>query len=278
MAYPEGHFASPLQHADTLIPQPGNLLAWDRYGYAYNNPVIYNDPSGHWVTIGSGIDEFDSLSSERTIADYKNELKKQFGLTISDGVNEWSFSDVVFTYIAYGNIARVTPNFYNYGNEITLKYSEPIEPGTYSGWTTDASITFYADSGKMVYQNVYHETAHAIDNVTGNAITGWMNSHSIYTLGGQLVFGLNGDYYERNTEGYLLDLIWDPHRNMVVAAQQHPLGVDSYGNTSDEDWADLYANYVSGNINLANNIGLTRYGFTKYFLGVYLDYKSRNGE
>ena len=42
-------FASPLQHADTLIPQPGNLLAWDRYGYAYNNPVIYNDPSGHCV-------------------------------------------------------------------------------------------------------------------------------------------------------------------------------------------------------------------------------------
>ena len=32
--------------ADTIIPRPGNLLAWDRYGYAYNNPVSYNDPSG----------------------------------------------------------------------------------------------------------------------------------------------------------------------------------------------------------------------------------------
>ena len=36
--------------ADTLIPEQGKLLAWDRYGYAYNNPVIYNDPSGHWIS------------------------------------------------------------------------------------------------------------------------------------------------------------------------------------------------------------------------------------
>ena len=182
-------------------------------------------------------------------------------------------------YIAYGNIASVTPNFYNYGKEITLKYSHPNIPGHYSGWTTNSSITFYADSGLMVYQNVYHETAHAIDNVTGNEITGWMNNHSIYTLNGELVFGLKGNYYERNTEGYLLDLLWDPHwERKYVIAQQHPKGVDSYGNTADEDWADMYANYVASNIDLTNYVGLTRYGFTKYFLGIYLDYKSRNGE
>ena len=33
--------------ADTIIPDPGNVLAWDRYGYAYNNPINYNDPTGH---------------------------------------------------------------------------------------------------------------------------------------------------------------------------------------------------------------------------------------
>jgi RHS repeat-associated protein len=33
--------------ADTIIPLPGNPLAWDRYAYGYNNPVNTIDPSGH---------------------------------------------------------------------------------------------------------------------------------------------------------------------------------------------------------------------------------------
>ena len=36
-------FVSP----DTIIPQPGNPMAWDRYAYTYSNPVRYTDPSGH---------------------------------------------------------------------------------------------------------------------------------------------------------------------------------------------------------------------------------------
>jgi len=37
------------RQADTLIPGAGNPQAWDRYAYANNNPVKYNDPSGHCV-------------------------------------------------------------------------------------------------------------------------------------------------------------------------------------------------------------------------------------
>ena len=35
--------------ADTLVPDPGNALAWDRYAYVYNNPICYTDPSGHVI-------------------------------------------------------------------------------------------------------------------------------------------------------------------------------------------------------------------------------------
>jgi len=40
-----GRFAQ----ADTIIPGAGNPQAWDRYAYANNNPVRYNDPSGHYT-------------------------------------------------------------------------------------------------------------------------------------------------------------------------------------------------------------------------------------
>jgi len=32
---------------DSLIPQPSNPLEWDRYAFVRNNPLRYNDPSGH---------------------------------------------------------------------------------------------------------------------------------------------------------------------------------------------------------------------------------------
>ena len=38
-----GRFTS----ADTIVPSPGNPMAWDRYAYVRNNPVNRIDPSGH---------------------------------------------------------------------------------------------------------------------------------------------------------------------------------------------------------------------------------------
>lgn len=34
--------------ADTVIPEPGNMQAYNRYGYVLNNPLYYTDPSGHF--------------------------------------------------------------------------------------------------------------------------------------------------------------------------------------------------------------------------------------
>ena len=38
-----GRWAQP----DSIIPNPYNPQSWDRFGYVLNNPVRYNDPSGH---------------------------------------------------------------------------------------------------------------------------------------------------------------------------------------------------------------------------------------
>jgi len=34
--------------ADTVVPEPGNPQALNRYAYVLNNPLKYTDPSGHW--------------------------------------------------------------------------------------------------------------------------------------------------------------------------------------------------------------------------------------
>lgn len=39
-----GHFIQ----ADTIVPEAGSSKAYDRYGYAYYNPITNNDPTGHW--------------------------------------------------------------------------------------------------------------------------------------------------------------------------------------------------------------------------------------
>jgi RHS repeat-associated protein len=40
--------------ADSIIPDPGSPQSWDRFAYVKNNPVRYNDPSGHDVDCGIG--------------------------------------------------------------------------------------------------------------------------------------------------------------------------------------------------------------------------------
>jgi RHS repeat-associated protein len=54
---------------DTIVPlESQGVQAWDRYAYANNNPVRYNDPSGHWIETA-----FDVVSLGFTINDIRNE-------------------------------------------------------------------------------------------------------------------------------------------------------------------------------------------------------------
>jgi RHS repeat-associated protein len=45
-----GQFISP----DTLVPDAGVLIDYNRYGYARGNPMRFSDPSGHCATLSSG--------------------------------------------------------------------------------------------------------------------------------------------------------------------------------------------------------------------------------
>ncbi|MEZ4868012.1 MAG: polymorphic toxin-type HINT domain-containing protein [Caldilineaceae bacterium] len=51
-----GQFISP----DTVVPDPTNLFAYNRYMYSFGNPLKYNDPSGHDPQCDVGTSECDA--------------------------------------------------------------------------------------------------------------------------------------------------------------------------------------------------------------------------
>jgi RHS repeat-associated protein len=46
-----GRFLQP----DTIMQDMGNPQSWNRYSYVKNNPILYNDPSGHFWNIVAGV-------------------------------------------------------------------------------------------------------------------------------------------------------------------------------------------------------------------------------
>jgi len=61
--------------ADTIIPEPGNPQALNRYSYVLNNPLKYTDPTGHCEFDAEGnitrfdcsVEEFENLSAAQRI-------------------------------------------------------------------------------------------------------------------------------------------------------------------------------------------------------------------
>jgi RHS repeat-associated protein len=75
-----GRFTSP----DSIVPNPGNPLDWDRFSYVRNNPLRYVDPSGHEPCFEDGYWIEGAYSEE----DHLQYLALKFGLKFKG--NNWT--------------------------------------------------------------------------------------------------------------------------------------------------------------------------------------------
>jgi len=90
---------------DTIVPDPTNPQSFNRYSYTYNNPLRYNDPSGHCVNnYEAGSDDLNTcLSAWNAVMNYYTHIiygpegDGEWSEGLSNGTNEWLMNaDIAF--------------------------------------------------------------------------------------------------------------------------------------------------------------------------------------
>jgi RHS repeat-associated protein len=179
-----GRFTSP----DSIVPNPGNPLDWDRYSYVRNNPINYRDPSGNNPECGTdGIWCDDSFSFEERFSitfageTWTSQRKYAVQLSIlliasrmdSKGKNlayVWAkiFRPIKFTWESNCDECRSAEVRARCGNNFT---GDCAAGGGYT--ISGTHIKFASMSGEAansldrMTKNVIHELGHAYDNQCG---------------------------------------------------------------------------------------------------------------
>jgi len=198
--------------ADTIIPQPGSPLAWDRYAYANNTPVNYSDPSGHMAWEGEGGD----TKPHVLMYIYKQSMSEKFNWSFS---GDWTVKELKVVKQAAQDIETYIGTFggngqqwiRSYLGEITFAKEQSImypiralDGGyTYLELSLNGALSasaFVFPSNRITFQNIFdidrgtvvHELGHTLDNWLGGSSFfeaaifggGWADAQ-IQFLGGQ---------------------------------------------------------------------------------------------
>jgi RHS repeat-associated protein len=166
--------------ADTIVPQPGNPQALNRYSYTVNNPVKFVDPSGHIPCYGDGPDECswagykDQPAGARrhSLRGYARFLEKQVTvgeMTALDAVIDlWGFAGL------YGKDAVTTSDDVSYtlvgsGGTFTLLGGFLLKGKEFLGGAS-LNLPNFGDTGfNPNYQDGHNQPYHFWANVNTTA-------------------------------------------------------------------------------------------------------------
>jgi RHS repeat-associated protein len=167
-----GRFIQP----DSIVPDPSNPQAYDRYSYTFNNPVKYVDPSGHkpcWATAQYTCDK-------RDVTDW---LAK--ALTDTASSEEIAF----VTFYLFGEGAKITGAYFaGMAMYIQLvrpggKYDVKLEIKSQLGRTVKIGNKWYEYStvGNILFGYYSHAAGFELETIQRGA--GWAQQYDYHTKG-----------------------------------------------------------------------------------------------
>jgi RHS repeat-associated protein len=266
-----GRFIQP----DTIVPGAGSSAAFNRFSYVFNNPIRFNDPSGHLICE----DSFYGCSRNFTSTYRVNPgslsywiwaIRSEYGVSLKAGTNYkvYKRNDDDNSYQLDSNGNKIFDHNeigrnWNISNAKSVAYSLGLSSlagmgdakgatfylyenfqgaGHYSGWTTGSNqINFYT-TGTIPIQNVLHETGHLIDNRCGDCFSRRLEDNPHNSSDGNYLWGGRGLGIINSKEVIKNPSVENWTNPFIVDAIQHP------SDDPGEQWADIYANYVIGNI------------------------------
>ena len=255
--------------ADTIVPNAQNAQAFNRYSYVFDNPIRHSDPSGHRPCdedLGNGNCGGQSGWYKWNTIDWIQRVRQVFAITLGDdGAKRWSQNDARLIYASMSRINNVLDNqLFGIlkGANVTFRLQEqmresPEDKSEYNGWTQGTLVDFYTmGSAALRQQNIFHEFGHVIDNLPSVKDT----------FSGALGMVSNPSWEDKDgfldTPNVLVNRpkVADPNYIGGAEAIQHP----STGPI--EQWADIFANYVAGNVNQRTAAGAELYKWTNNVL------------
>jgi RHS repeat-associated protein len=103
--------------ADTLVPQPGDPRAWDRYSYVLGNPIRFNDPLGHRPECGVYAGECKSDTYYTGV--YLNQLTSEKQAYVEEKMDSTHYLDPIFSWLIGGIVGTPIADilgFFSYFN------------------------------------------------------------------------------------------------------------------------------------------------------------------
>jgi RHS repeat-associated protein len=262
--------------ADTIVANPYTAASYDRYSYVNNNPISHNDPTGHVCDEdGNCYNNYGWYAAPGAHFSVNETWEKMiggsFGIKMSDAGNKkWDTANLSLMY----NSLSIINNALN-GHLRSMVHGATFwlmnhtgTTGVYNGATnTDRNeptgIHFYTIGTDAIRQmNIFHEFGHLLDNTPGT----WDVFTNDVTNAGKVSW-VSGDQKINPAALKSRTITNDPNYPSVQARQ----AFSNFG--PSEQWADAFANYVAGNIDLSNpnGPGIDMYHFVGGALAPYID-------